>query len=62
MRQRPLQFGLYIVLVLLVPAISSDGAEWTIPHRPEPRDEDWVLIVNDVSKAFPTPGYRNFGG
>ena len=27
MRQRPLPFGLYILLVLLVPAMSNEGAE-----------------------------------
>jgi hypothetical protein len=29
--------------------------EWTIPNRPKPRNEDWVLILNDVSEDFPTP-------
>ena len=33
----------------------SGRNEWTIPNRPEPREEDWVLILNDASRAFPTP-------
>ena len=40
----------------------SGHDEWTIPNRPEPREEDWVLILNDASRAFPTPEQRNSRG
>jgi hypothetical protein len=33
---------------------SRTDDEWTISNRPEPRGEDWVLILNDASRAFPT--------
>jgi hypothetical protein len=36
----------------------SGRDEWTIPNRPGPRDEDWVLILNDASKALSAPGQR----